>query len=930
MTTFQIWKPVVVLAVLVISLFAVYPSIMWYSLPVEDRIENQSTPEMREIEAEIETLKEEERLDEIPSLQDRYESLNKRFEKLRRRSIPLGLDLQGGIHAVLEVDTQDLPKNRKVEAVQRSREILQNRIDQLGVLEPLLQRQGENRIIVEIPGITDPTRIIDLLGKTARLEFKLVKDAAEAEQVVRRIDEKLGVGILDKVAMSTDGEDLEVLEEDQKYVDQVISKEGARSALPAGYELVWSRPEESNEKGTIYLLYLLKATPDITGENLKDARLQVDTAKFNEPYVILELDRRGATIFRRVTGENIGKRLAIVLDSRVYSAPVIRERIPSGTARITGRFTMEEARDLAIVLSAGALPADINIVETRAVGPSLGMDSIVQGVKAAVGGALVVVIFMILYYLVCGLIADFALILNLVILLGTMALFKATLTLPGIAGMILIIGMSVDANVLIYERIREELRIRRERALGISIEKGYSRAFVTILDANLTTLLTAVVLFTFGTGPIRGFAVTLSLGIIISMFTAIFVTRIIFDFMTNQMNAKQVSIGVYQIFKDTKIDFMKWRKYALLASLAVIVVGLVSVIVQGGLKTNIDFAGGTLLQVRFQKPLETQDVRAGLTQAGFGGADLQRVIGEQSEFIIRVKEGSITPAGRNLVRAEFEQTMKKVFADSPPDIKLVTGIEQLEDVSDTQFRDEYKLTFDSPISVQDMVTSLADTSLARADIVQTPEENNAVIIRISQGESPQLLAALSQNIPDNPFELRRQEKVGSRIGSELKGKAFKAALFSIIGILLYIGWRFQFGFAVGAVIALLHDVLVTLGIFSLMGKEMSLTVVAAILTLIGYSLNDTIVVYDRIRENRGLLGGPRDWPSVINTSINQTLGRTFLTSVTTFLVVISLYLFGGIVIHDFAFALLVGIIAGTYSSVYIASPILIYWQHKKQ
>ncbi|HNT33432.1 MAG TPA: protein translocase subunit SecD [bacterium] len=929
MPTFQVWKPIVVLVVLIAAVFAVYPSVRWYSLSPEDRINQQSTEEMREVEARIEQMKSENRQDEIPAARSEYDELKAKFGQLRRRAIPLGLDLQGGIHAVLQVEIEQLLEDRRAEAVDRSLEIIRNRIDQLGVLEPVLQRQGANRIIVEVPGITDPTRIIDLLGQTARLEFRMIKEAADVYGHIREIDRKLGVGLSEKVELSEDGGELEVREADQKYVDQVIMRETARAVIPVGYELLWSRPETSSTKGSVYRLYEVKEKAELTGEQLKDARMEIDQARFNEPYVSIELDRRGGQIFRQVTGDNVGKRLAIVLDDRVYSAPVIRERIPHGMARITGRFTIQEARDLGIVLRAGSLPADISVVETRAVGPSLGMDSIRQGIRAGLGGAVVVLGFMIVYYVVAGAIADFAVILNIFVLLGAMALFKTTLTLPGIAGIVLTVGMAVDANVLIYERIREELRVRRDKALAISVEKGYSRAFLTILDANLTTLLTAVMLFAFGTGPIRGFAVTLSLGIVISMFTAIFVTRIIFDFLTNQVNVKELKIGFFQIFGNTRIDFMRIHKLAIGVSLLFILVGLGTMFAKGGLKTNIDFSGGNLVQVRFNEPKETGEIRNVLQSSGYGHADIQRVLDDANEFLVRVKEDARSPEGRDELRARFEKAAKDAFSDKNPTVQLTKGIEQVEPKPGQEARDEYQIALSAPVTEQEIFDAMRNAGFPVADAVPVADQENTYAIKVSQGVTEQLLAVLGKGFGEDAFELRRQEKVGAKVGTELQKKAINAALFSIIGILAYVAWRFQFGFALGAVLALVHDVLVTLGIFAITGREISLSVVAAILTLIGYSLNDTIVVYDRIRENQGLLGGPKDMPTVINNSINQTLSRTILTAATTLFVVIALFMFGGIVLNDFAFALLVGIVVGTYSSIYIASPILIYWQSRR-
>jgi len=368
-------------------------------------------------------------------------------------------------------------------AVEQAAQVIRNRIDQFGVTEPVIQRQGNRNILVQLPGITDPERAIKLIGKTAQLKFYLVDDAVTASDI------SSGNIPFDDIVLY------------KKVIDKRTGK------------IVENTP------------YALKRDAVLTGDYLVDAEVRI-SSQFNEPYVLIKFDSAGAKLFGEITKNNVGKRLAIVLDNNVYSAPVIREAIMGGEAQITGNFTMEEAKDLAIVLRAGSLPAPVKILENRTVGPSLGKDSIEKGIKASIIGLLLVVIFMAVYYKLSGIIADIALILNLVIILGVMALFKATLTLPGIAGLILTIGMSVDANVLIFERIREELRLGRT-ALS-AIEAGFEKAMSTILDANITTLIAAVVLFQFGTGPVKGFAVTLSIGILASMFTAIFVSRTIF------------------------------------------------------------------------------------------------------------------------------------------------------------------------------------------------------------------------------------------------------------------------------------------------------------------------------------------------------------------------------------------------------------------
>lgn len=410
--------------------------------------------------------------------------------------ISLGLDLQGGMHVALQVETDKLPKDaNKEDAINTVQEIIRNRVDEFGVAEPSIQREGIDRIIVQLPGVKDPDRALSLIGKTAHLEFRMVDEGVTPENI-------------------------------------------KENKIPEYDELLKMRGKSSTGKPSTEKV-VLKKESKITGADLVNANVQIG-GEWNEPYVELEFSEEGAKKFSDLTGENVNKRLAIVLDGVVHSAPVIRERIPSGRAQISGSFTMDEAKDLSIVLRAGALPAPVRIAENRIVGPSLGKDSIQKGILASLIGLALVIIFIIVYYLGSGLIAVTALILNIIILLASLAVFKATLTLPGIAGIILTIGMAVDANVLIYERIREELRTGR--TVTNAIDLGYEKAFTSIFDSNLTTLITAVVLYFFGTGPVKGFAVTLSLGIIISMFTAIMVTHEIYDTKLEMSTEKKISI----------------------------------------------------------------------------------------------------------------------------------------------------------------------------------------------------------------------------------------------------------------------------------------------------------------------------------------------------------------------------------------------------
>ncbi|MDD5725725.1 MAG: protein translocase subunit SecD, partial [Candidatus Omnitrophica bacterium] len=569
-----------------------------------------------------------------------------------------------------------------------------------------------------------------------------------------------------------------------------------------------------------------------------NASVRFDQSQFNEPIVALQFNAAGAKKFSQVTADNVGKRLAIVLDGKVQSAPRIREAIPSGEAVITGRFDAQAAQDLALILRVGALPAPMHIEEERTVGPLLGQDSINAGVRASLFGCLLVFILMAGYYLLAGLISDVALLLNLIIILGGLGLLpvlfpgiSATLTLPGIAGIALSLGMAVDANVLINERIKEELALGRN--LRTAITNGYSRAFSAIFDSNLTTLIAAFLLFQFGTGPIRGFAVTLTIGLIASLFSAIVVTRTIFEILLNLGWLKN-SLPMLKLIRETKFDFIGKRKIFYALSIIVIAVGLFSYFKKGPAAYGIDFAGGQLQEYRFSNPPEMDRVRQVLKDIGLAEASIQQ------------------------------------FKDSP----------------------------------------------------------KVVLIRTSEDKNQLLTDKLRESFSGDDIQILRIERVGPVAGKHLKEKAVLALLWSLAGILIYVGFRFKhFNFALAGVIALIHDVLVTLGFLVITNRPLDLLSITAFLTIAGYSINDTIVIYDRVRENSRLFR-KLSLKELINLSVNQTLGRTVLTSLITLLVVVSFLFYGGEVLSNFSFALFVGFISGVYSTIYIASPLVLAWSGK--
>jgi SecD/SecF fusion protein len=840
MLTNRTVRLVLIFAAIVLSVWYLYPTIRFYSLSEAERSQLSSED----------------------------------LHRLRDRAIKLGLDLQGGMHLVLEVDTAKLPPDEVKDAAARAKEIITNRIDQFGVAEPIVQSQGDQRIIVELPGIKDIERATRLIGQTAQLEFRLLRPLEEFENILKAIDAKVSprakVDTTGQQAKREGGLFEEREEEEEEAgpsffsllegdrvpvrntdrVRAILADPSIAGVIPDDTEILWGEKEGEGRLGH-YPLYYVKKKPEMTGEVIEDARAQLGSGmQMGEPIVTFSTTDDGMKLFARVTGANVGQRMAIVLDRVVKSAPTIRDKIPNGEGIIEGRFTIEEVRDLAIVLRAGALPAPINIISKQVVGPSLGSDSIRMGTQAAIIGLILVAIFMIIYYHLSGVIANIALVLNMMMLLAMMAGYGATLTLPGIAGIILTMGMAVDANVLIYERIREELLAGK--TVRTAIDTGYRRAFTTILDSNLTTLITAVALYQFGTGPVRGFATTLGWGLVFSMFTAIIVTRAIFDSLTGGRRTATLSIGRLGLFKNTKFDFMRVWKTAVLGSAGLIAVGLLVMAARGGPRPGIDFQGGALLEVNFNPPVSVQEVRDALGR-------------------VPTATGEIVDLGKSEIKA---------FGTEGGIIVRVPGAGDEKAIS---------------MAVKNRLREVFPQSL------QGPESN----------------------------WLLQEIDVGSKISHDLVWQAIKAVLLSMIGILIYVGFRFDFKFGVGGIIALFHDVLITLGVFAILDQEISMGIVAALLTLVGFSINDTIVTYDRIRENRKLYR--RDpFPAIVNRSINETLSRTIITSSTVFLVLLTLLFLGGEVNRGFALALAIGVIFGSYSSVYIASPVVVAWEEREE
>ncbi len=711
--------------------------------------------------------------------------------------------------AIKESEAKELQSN----AVAQSLEVIRNRIDQFGVAEPVIVKQGEDEIVVQLPGIKDAQRAIELIGRTAQLQFKLVQMDA-TENLGSLIDDAIRSGVLKA-----------------NYNHGDLNR-ALKGKIPADCEVYIQKTVKTDTGRVSKSPILLKKETVMTGEALKTARMEIG-GRYNEPLIDLTFNSRGALQFERITEANTNRQLAIILDDVVQSAPVIRERISGGKAQITGSFTTDEATDLAIALRAGALPAPVDIIQNLTVGPSLGEDSIKKGVASAVLGFVLVVVFMVVYYRLSGIIANFALVLNLILMLGVLSIFNATLTLPGIAGIVLSIGMAVDSNVLIFERMREEFAL--QKPIWSGVDGGYSKALWTIIDSHVTTLITAFALFLFGTGPIKGFAVTLSVGVILNLFTALYGTKTVYEYMKIKRQIKELRF--LQIIKNPKIDFIKLRHAAFIFSGCLSILGLVAFvqIERGKANLGVDFAGGTLLQVKAETPFNLADVRASLSRNNLADYELQDVPNENI-LIVRVKKTELT--------------------------------------------------------------------------VGQISEN---IIKI-----------LAKEMPGTVFHLQSKAEIGASVSKALKNAALIAIFISLAGIIIYLAWRFDFRFGVAAAVATFHDVLAVLGVFYLLDKEITLLVITALLTLAGYSLTDTVVVFDRIRENM-TRKGKMDLGDLINLSVNEVLSRTIITSSTVFLVVVALWALGGILLRDFAMALTMGVVIGTYSSIFVASTLVYIW-----
>ena len=811
-------------------------------------------------------------------------------------------------------DVIDVIRAESESAVANSFNVLRNRIDRFGVTQPNIQKLGNSgRILVELPGVKEPERVRKLLQGTASLEFwptydntelqgylaeanallaELLADEAEVETVVEAAAEEDALLAAELQQKNEDAKaEAELMKKnplfavlapaqyksaclgyvhysDTAKVNKYLAMPQVKEIFPAEFKPMWTVKASQIDENIFELVAIKAVSADgkapLDGGYVTDARVQFGNTA-GTPEVSMAMNGEGAGIWARLTGDNIGKHIAIVLDGMVYSYPRVNGKIEGGNSSITGDFTIEEAEDLANVLKSGKLPAPATIIQEQVVGPSLGAESINAGMISFVIAFVLVLLYMILFYAGAGLVADIALLCNVVFLFGTLVSFGAVLTLPGIAGLVLTLGMAVDANVIIYERVKEELRAGK--GLSKAIADGYANAYSAIIDGQVTTLLTGIVLFVFGSGPVQGFATTLIIGIITSIVTSIFITRIIFDDRVSK--GKNISFDnkfTRNFLQNTHVDFLGKKKIAYILSGALILISIVSISTKG-FTYGVDFTGGRTYVVRFDQPAEVEAVRAAVENA-FDNA------------------------------AANDETVD----NSAAEVKQFGGESQI------------KIT----------TTYKVDNEASEVDA-----EVETILYDALKGfYAAELTFAEFTSTQDNPNGIISSDKVGPTIANDITRDAIIAVILALIVIFGYIAIRFKgWTWGLGGVVGLAHTALIVIGFFSLFSGilpfslDIDQTFIAAILTIIGYAINDTVVIFDRIREYKEL--HPKaDFAKNVNSALNSTLSRTMNTSLTTLITMLAIAIFGGEVIRGLAVALIIGIIVGTYASIFIATPIM--------
>ena len=811
-------------------------------------------------------------------------------------------------------------KEESESAVSNSFNVLRNRIDRFGVTQPSIQKLGNTgRILVELPGVKEPERVRKLLQGTASLEFWTTYYASEIAPYLEEANAVLAQSLAEDApaaevkaeettasddivsqelkaqGTSTDEASVEAYKKanplfavlspsgfrdnacigfaaaaDTALINKYLARPEVAAVFPAEFRAMWTvKSSDFIQDSNIYDLVAIKASSrdgkaPLDGGYVTDARVEYNDRQGGEPSVSMTMNAEGANIWARLTQENVGRQRAIVLDGTVYSYPNVLNEISGGVSSITGHFSIEEATDLTNVLKSGKLPAPATIVQEQVVGPSLGAASIRAGLISFIIAFLLVLIYMIFFYKGAGLAADAALLTNVILLFGVLSAFGAVLTLPGIAGLVLTLGMAVDANVIIYERVKEELKAGK--GLGKAIHDGYGNAYSAIIDGQVTTLLTGIVLFFFGSGPIKGFATTLIIGIITSVLTSIFITRIIFDDRVSRGKNITFETDLTKNFlKNTKIDFISGRKWSYLVSGALILISLGSIFIKG-FTYGVDFTGGRTYVVRFDKPVTAEDVREA--------------------------------TGKVFDLASSEQGLSGTSVE----VKQFGGDSQMKITTSYKYQDE-AATVDNEIEgmLYESLKGFYDDGLTFDEFVSTL---------------------------DNPNGIISSDKVGASIANDIKRNAVISIILALIVIFAYIAFRFKgWAWGLGGVVSLAHTSIIIIGFFSLFSGilpfnlDVDQTFIAAILTIIGYAINDNVVIFDRIRENLSL-HVKDDFKDTVNKSLNATLTRTVNTSVSTLLPMLAIAIFGGESIRGLSVALCLGICIGTYASIMIGTPIM--------
>ena len=814
----------------------------------------------------------------------------------------------------------DVIRSEAESAIANSFNVLRNRIDRFGVTQPNIQQLGNSgRILVELPGVKEPERVRKLLQGTASLEFWATYDNSEIYPFLEEANHTLAQLLADSTDQpeaveenssedilseelqnqENDAAEMEAFKKanplfsalqpatfngrlangacigyanysDTAKINRWLSMPQVEALFPAEFKAMWTvKPSSFIPGGNTYELVAIKSTSrdgkaPLDGGVVTDARVQYGNSGGN-PEVSMSMNAEGANIWARMTKDNIGRQIAIVLDGMIYSYPTVNSEITGGSSQITGNFDLQEAEDLANVLKSGKLPAPATIIQEQVVGPSLGAESINAGLISFIIAFCLVLIYMVLFYQGAGLVADLALLCNVLLLFGTLVSFGAVLTLPGIAGLVLTLGMAVDANVIIYERIKEELRAGK--GLGKAITDGYSNAYSAIIDGQITTALTGVVLFIFGSGPVQGFATTLIIGIITSVLTSIFITRLIFDDRVSK--GRKISFDnkfTRNFLQNTNVDFLGKRKITYILSGCLILVSILSIAIKG-FTYGVDFTGGRTFVVRFDQPVQAEAIRTAVAEA-FDAAAIENGV------------------------ANTAAEVKQFGGESQ--MKITTTYKVAEESTDVDKEVE-------DILYNALKGFFADTDMTKEEFVSTL---------------------------DNPNGIISSDKVGPTIANDMKRDAIIAVIIALFVIFAYIAIRFRnwtWGF--GGVASLAHTAIIVIGFFSLFSGilpfslDVDQTFIAAVLTIIGYAINDNVVIFDRIREYR-TLHPKADLKTNVNEALNSTLSRTMNTSLTTLVVMIAIAIFGGEVIRGLAVALIVGIVVGTYASIFIGTPIM--------